>query len=123
LDCKLFVDNPEQFEIALSSLESFKNAQKFEEHLCLLGYGDDTLVNHHFSIRSLQFKDMYLNMALARLLRKGTAHVSMVQGGFRSLHRFLLESKRLRLLDGHTESKCVECNPAGTSSWVFLFFF
>lgn len=41
LDCKLVVDNPDQFEIALNSLESFKNAQKFEEHLCLLGYGDD----------------------------------------------------------------------------------
>ena len=63
---------------------------------------------------------MYLNMVLARLLRNKTSHVSIVQGGFRALHQFLLDAKRLRLLDGHVESKCTECTPSGSSSWVIL---
>ena len=47
LDCKLSVDNPSQFDIALNSLEAFKSAQKFDEHLCLLGYGDDAQVKDY----------------------------------------------------------------------------
>ena len=45
----------------------------------------------------------------------------MVQGGFSALHRFLVDAKRLKLLDGHVENKCIECNPAKFSSWVKLY--
>ncbi|VDK60228.1 unnamed protein product [Cylicostephanus goldi] len=44
LDCQLLVDAPSQFEIALNSLESYKNAQKFDEHICFFGYGDEDQV-------------------------------------------------------------------------------
>ncbi|PIO54855.1 hypothetical protein TELCIR_23770, partial [Teladorsagia circumcincta] len=41
LDCKLLVDAPSQFEMALSCLESYKHEQKFDEHICFFGYGDE----------------------------------------------------------------------------------
>lgn len=107
LDCQLFVDNPNQFEIALNSLEAFKNEQKFEEHVCLMGYGDET-------------KDQFMYMVLSRFLREGKAHVSFVQGGFKALHTFLSESKRLRSLDGHSDNTCVECGNTPSKSWSLM---
>ncbi|PIO70744.1 hypothetical protein TELCIR_07387 [Teladorsagia circumcincta] len=35
------VDAPSQFEMALSCLESYKHEQKFDEHICFFGYGDE----------------------------------------------------------------------------------
>uniref|UniRef100_A0A158QZR6 TBC1 domain family member 23 (inferred by orthology to a human protein) n=1 Tax=Nippostrongylus brasiliensis TaxID=27835 RepID=A0A158QZR6_NIPBR len=69
LDCKLLVDAPGQFEIALAWLESYKHEQKFDEHICFFGYGADD-------------QDQFMNMVIARFLRDGRSHVSFAQGGY-----------------------------------------
>ncbi|KAJ1364617.1 hypothetical protein KIN20_024741 [Parelaphostrongylus tenuis] len=108
LDCKLIVDEPNQFEMALACLQSYKHDQKFEEHICFFGYGEDD-------------SDQFMNMVIARFLREGTSHVTFAQGGYRGLHNILLESNRLRLINSHDESKCRECrNTSGVSSWKFV---
>ncbi|RCN38758.1 hypothetical protein ANCCAN_15318 [Ancylostoma caninum] len=64
------VDAPSQFEMALSCLESYKNEQRFDEHICFFGYGDENL-------------DQFMNMVIARFLRDGKNHVTFAQGGYR----------------------------------------
>lgn len=39
------VDAPSQFEMALACLESYKHEQKFEEHTCFFGYGNEDEVS------------------------------------------------------------------------------
>ncbi|ETN87273.1 hypothetical protein NECAME_00132 [Necator americanus] len=108
LDCQLLVDAPSQFEMALSCLESYKNDQKFEEHICFFGYGDEDL-------------DQFMNMVIARFLRDGKSHVTFAQGGYHGLHMVLSESNRLRLINSHDESKCRECgNASAARSWKLV---
>nr|CDJ95921.1 TBC1 domain family member 23 [Haemonchus contortus] len=108
LDCKLLVDAPSQFEMALSCLESYKHEQKFDEHICFFGYGDED-------------QDQFMNMVIARFLRDGKSHVTFAQGGYRGLHSVLSESNRLRLINSHDESKCRECgNASSGKSWKLV---
>ncbi|WKY15899.1 hypothetical protein Q1695_000964 [Nippostrongylus brasiliensis] len=107
LDCKLLVDAPGQFEIALAWLESYKHEQKFDEHICFFGYGADD-------------QDQFMNMVIARFLRDGRSHVSFAQGGYHGLHNALIESNR-RLISSHDESKCRECvNAHSGRSWKLV---
>ncbi|KAL6722433.1 hypothetical protein Aduo_017558 [Ancylostoma duodenale] len=108
LDCQLLVDAPSQFEMALSCLESYKNEQRFDEHICFFGYGDENL-------------DQFMNMVIARFLRDGKNHVAFAQGGYRCLHNVLSESNRLRLINCHDESQCRECeNVNAAKSWKLV---
>lgn len=108
LDCKLLVDAPDQFQIALSCLESYKYEQKFEEHICFFGYGYEE-------------KDQFMNMVIARFLRDGRNNITFAQGGYRGLHSVLSESNRLRVVNAHDESRCMECGNANLNrSWNFV---
>ncbi|EYB92723.1 hypothetical protein Y032_0190g1230 [Ancylostoma ceylanicum] len=102
------VDAPSQFEMALSCLESYKNEQRFDEHICFFGYGDENL-------------DQFMNMVIARFLRDGKNHVTFAQGGYHCLHNVLSESNRLRLINCHDESQCRECeNVSAAKSWKLV---
>lgn len=108
LDCKLLVDAPSQFEMALACLESYKHEQKFEEHTCFFGYGNED-------------EDQFMNMVIARFLRDGKSHVTFAQGGYHGLHNVLSESNRLRFINSHDETKCRECGNVGSGkSWKLV---
>ncbi|KJH44527.1 kelch repeat protein [Dictyocaulus viviparus] len=108
LDCKLMVDEPDQFEMALACLQSFKHDQKLDEHICFLGYGENDM-------------DQFMNMVIARFLQDGKSHVTFAQSGYRGLHSALLESNRLRLINSHNKLKCQECkNGTAVSSWKLV---
>ncbi|KHJ97112.1 hypothetical protein OESDEN_02914 [Oesophagostomum dentatum] len=105
LDCQLLVDAPDQFEMALNCLEAYRNEQKFEEHICFFGYGDEN-------------QDQFMNMVIARYLREGKTHVTFAQGGYHGLHSVLAETNRLRLINSHDDSRCCECGNGNSGrSW------
>ncbi|CAI2358223.1 unnamed protein product [Caenorhabditis sp. 36 PRJEB53466] len=97
LDCVAIVDDPEKFEIALNSLEFYKNSRRQDDHYLVLGYGCDS-------------QDTYMNMLIAMFVQKAKIHVSFVQGGYRKLHAFVRHLEKWELLAMHSEERCELCH-------------
>ncbi|KAK0397666.1 hypothetical protein QR680_002209 [Steinernema hermaphroditum] len=99
LCCRLFVDEPEQFHIAVESLESYKKSMRPDDHICFVGSGEEEL-------------DSYAMMVVAKFLQLGKRYISLLEGGYKALHGFLKESDNLALLASHNLYECVECASA-----------
>ncbi|VDM38098.1 unnamed protein product [Toxocara canis] len=91
LDSSLFVEAPERYKIALSSLDAYRNASRRNHHLLFLGSGREEC-------------DLYLNMVVANFLQQSRKHVALVQG---ALHQLLVSN--LERLEGHCAQRCKEC--------------
>uniref|UniRef100_A0A1I7ZB02 TBC1 domain family member 23 n=1 Tax=Steinernema glaseri TaxID=37863 RepID=A0A1I7ZB02_9BILA len=96
LCCRLFVDEPDQFHIAVDSLESFKKSVRPDDHICFVGRGDEEL-------------DSYMMMVIAKFLQLDKRYVSLLEGGYKALHTFLKESDNLSVLANHNPQTCEEC--------------
>uniref|UniRef100_A0A0M3HQ05 TBC1 domain family member 23 n=1 Tax=Ascaris lumbricoides TaxID=6252 RepID=A0A0M3HQ05_ASCLU len=94
LDSSLFVEAPEQYKMALSGLDAYRDASRHNHHLLFLGAGREEC-------------DLYLNMVIANFLQQGRKHVALVQGGYKALHQLL--ASNLERLEGHNAQRCKEC--------------
>ncbi|VDK41773.1 unnamed protein product [Anisakis simplex] len=94
LDSSLFVEAPDRYKMALSSLDAYRNASRRNHHLLFLGAGHEQY-------------DLYLNMVVANFLQQERKHVALVEGGYKALHHLL--SSNLQRLEGHCPEKCKEC--------------
>ncbi|RZF36047.1 hypothetical protein LSTR_LSTR005863 [Laodelphax striatellus] len=101
LDCNLMVQEPVAFATAVQGLLSAQRqalaagSAAGGEHLCFLGCGrlDD---------------DQYTHMVVASFLHKNTHHISLLDGGYQAIHRYLGESVDGSLSD-HNPECCLVC--------------
>ncbi|GMT36718.1 hypothetical protein PFISCL1PPCAC_28015 [Pristionchus fissidentatus] len=100
LDCQLMVDAPDQFAIGVNSLKKYKSDQRPDDHYCFIGYGDE-------------LDDQHMVMVAAKLLAEGTAHVCVLDGGFKSLHAYLVSINQLSKLHAHEPEICELCGGHG----------
>lgn len=103
LDCNLMLQEPAAFSVAVQGLLSAQkqalvaNSNAGGEHLCFLGSG------------RLE-EDQYTHMVVASFLQKHTQFVSMVTGGYNSIHEYFGENVNTCLQD-HNSYKCLVCCP------------
>lgn len=103
LDCNLMLQEPAAFSVAVQGLLNAQkqalvaNSNAGGEHLCFLGSG------------RLE-EDQYTHMVVASFLQKHTQFVSMVTGGYNSIHEYFGENVNSCLQD-HNSYKCLVCNP------------
>ncbi|XP_022187885.2 TBC1 domain family member 23 isoform X3 [Nilaparvata lugens] len=101
LDCNLMVQEPVAFATAVQGLLSAQRqalaagSAAGGEHLCFVGCGrlDD---------------DQYTHMVVASFLHRNTHHVSLLDGGYQAIHRYLGESVDGSLSD-HNPDCCLVC--------------
>uniref|UniRef100_A0A0N5AI33 TBC1 domain family member 23 n=1 Tax=Syphacia muris TaxID=451379 RepID=A0A0N5AI33_9BILA len=110
LDSTLFVQAPDQYKIALTSLDGYRKASHPDDHLLFMGSGHEE-------------EDSYVYMMVANFLHNGRKNIALVDGGYKAIHKLI--APNFERLDGHYEVLCKECllkNPkVGTttkkSSW------
>ncbi|KAL1122013.1 hypothetical protein AAG570_003419 [Ranatra chinensis] len=101
LDCNLMLQGGEVFNTAVQALLSSKrqalasNSTAGGEHLCFMGCG------------SLQ-SDQYTHMVVASFLHSNTHYVTLLKGGYRSLHEYFGENIDNMLAD-HNSALCLVC--------------
>ncbi|TMS37212.1 hypothetical protein L596_004189 [Steinernema carpocapsae] len=112
LCCRLFVDEQEQFNMAVQSLESYKKSQRADDHICFVGSGEEQA-------------DSYMMMVIARFLQLDKQYISFLDCGYKALHDFL-KADSLALLASHNPETCMECAVAdrkestGTGVWSVM---
>lgn len=103
LDCSLMLNDPSAFSIAIQALlQSQKQAIDAKsvaagEHLCFMGSGREE-------------EDCYVHMVVSSFLQKHHRYVSLLYGGYESLHRYIMERQieRHHLAD-HCPKMCLSC--------------
>ncbi|KAI5751251.1 hypothetical protein M8J77_005750 [Diaphorina citri] len=103
LDSNLMLQEPTAFATAVQGLLSCQRAaikqgsQAGGEHVCFLGCGQ------------LE-EDQYTHMVVSSFLQRQIQFISLVQGGYQSIHRLLEESNNLdEGLVGHNPAECLVC--------------
>lgn len=95
------VEDPEKFNIAMSSLMKFKEDNYPKDHICFLGSGREE-------------EDQFTNLAIAKFLQQNFEHTSYAGGGYRGLHQMLSDAGNLAKLSNHfKKNECAECNAEG----------
>ncbi|XP_017775645.1 PREDICTED: TBC1 domain family member 23 [Nicrophorus vespilloides] len=107
LDCNLMLQEPSAFQTAVQGLLNAQkqalamNSNAGGEHLCFLGSGRTE-------------EDQYTLMVVASFLQKHTQYVSILTGGFISLHDYFGNQCGDYLQD-HVSSQCMVCGPLMTA--------
>jgi len=102
LDCSLMLNDPLAFSTAIEALlASQKHAISAKskaagEHLCFMGSGREE-------------EDCYVNMVVSSFLQKHHRYVSLLHGGYESLHRYVLDKKCEHFLVDHCKKMCISC--------------
>lgn len=65
------VEAPEQYKLALSSLDAYRETSHPDEHILFFGSGRED--------------DLYMHMVIARFLQQGRKHISCVDGGYKGM--------------------------------------
>lgn len=108
LDSNLMLQEPESFATAVQGLMRSQkqaidvNAAAGGEHLCFMGSGRVE-------------EDQYMYMAVASFLQKNTQFVSMLTGGYNSIHEYFGEHMA-DCLEDHDPSRCLVCVEEGGSN-------
>ena len=66
------------------------------EHLCFMGSGREE-------------EDCYVNMVVSSFLQKHHRYVSLLHGGYESLHKFILDNHCDHFLVDHCKKMCLSC--------------
>lgn len=106
LDSNLMLQEPSAYTTAVNgllraqklSIEANSNAGG--EHLCFMGSGRLD-------------EDQYMHMVVASFLRKNTKYVSVLTGGYASIHDYFGQYPNEYLKD-HSSSKCLMCRDSRT---------
>lgn len=105
LDYNLMLTEPTAFQTALQGLlKSQKSAIEKNasgEHLCFLGSGRNE-------------EDQYTHMVVASFLQKSTAYVSILSGGYASIHDYFGDNM-LDCLEDHDVRRCLVCAESGAT--------
>lgn len=107
LDSNLMLQEPESFATAVYGLFKVQkkaieaNSNAGGEHLCFMGSGR-------------MDEDQYMHMVVASFLQKNTQYVSVLTGGYASIHDYFGQQTNKHLKD-HDPMKCLMCKslPAG----------
>lgn len=107
LDSNLMLQEPEAFATAVYGLFKVQkkaieaNSNAGGEHLCFVGSGR-------------MDEDQYMHMVVASFLQKNTQYVSVLTGGYASIHDYFGQQTNKHLKD-HDPMKCLMCKslPAG----------
>ncbi|KAI7687111.1 hypothetical protein SSS_05213 [Sarcoptes scabiei] len=104
LDCSLMLHDPSAFTTAVQALLAAQK-QAIEagsiaagEHLCFMGSGNDS-----------DQEQCYVNMVVSSFLQKHHKFVSLLFGGYKSLHNMIMENQLDHLLFDHNQTDCLEC--------------
>jgi hypothetical protein len=99
LDSNLMLTEPASFQTAVQGLlraqRSAIEAKASGEHLCFMGSGR-------------MEEDQYTNMIVAYFLQKSTQYVSILTGGYESIHNYYGEGM-FDCLEDHDVASCVVC--------------
>ncbi|XP_017476468.1 PREDICTED: TBC1 domain family member 23-like [Rhagoletis zephyria] len=102
LDCSLMLNDPSAFTTAVQALlASQKQAIDAKsvaagEHLCFMGSGREE-------------EDCYVHMVVSSFLQKHHRYVSLLHGGYQSLHKFIVEQQCEQFLVDHCKKMCLSC--------------
>lgn len=105
LDSNLMLQEPDAFATAVHGLLRAQkqaieaNSNAGGEHLCFMGSGRVE-------------EDQYMYMAVASFLQKNTQFVSLLTGGFNSIHEYFGEHMA-DCLEDHDPSRCLVCSANG----------
>lgn len=66
------------------------------EHLCFMGSGREE-------------EDCYVHMVVSSFLQKHHRYVSLLHGGYQSLHKFIVEQQCEQFLVDHCKKMCLSC--------------
>jgi len=103
LDSNLMLTEPASFQTAVQGLlraqRSAIEARTCGEHLCFMGSGRIE-------------EDQYAHMVVASFLQKGTQFVSLLSGGYASIHDYFGD-QMLDCLEDHDVLRCLVCNKTG----------
>lgn len=106
LDYNLMLMEPTSFQTAMQGLFRAQKhaieAKASGEHLCFLGSGR-------------MEDDQYLHMVVASFLQKGTSFVSILSGGYVSIHNYFGDSM-LDCLEDHDIHRCLVCSDGNQKS-------
>ncbi|KAH8412104.1 hypothetical protein KR222_010869, partial [Zaprionus bogoriensis] len=101
LDCNLMLQEPVAFATAVQGLLTAQkqaievNSNAGGEHLCFMGSGRVE-------------EDQYTHMVVASFLQKNTHYVSLLTGGYSSIHDYFGDHMA-DCLEDHSTSKCLVC--------------
>lgn len=101
LDCNLMLQEPVAFATAVQGLLTAQkqaievNSNAGGEHLCFMGSGRVE-------------EDQYTHMVVASFLQKNTHYVSLLTGGYASIHDYFGDHMA-DCLEDHSVSKCLVC--------------
>ncbi|XP_034099423.1 TBC1 domain family member 23 [Drosophila sulfurigaster albostrigata] len=101
LDCNLMLQEPVAFATAVQGLLTAQkqaievNSNAGGEHLCFMGSGRVE-------------EDQYTHMVVASFLQKNTHYVSLLTGGYTSIHDYFGDHMA-DCLEDHSVSKCLVC--------------
>ncbi|XP_030565638.1 TBC1 domain family member 23 isoform X1 [Drosophila novamexicana] len=101
LDCNLMLQEPVAFATAVQGLLTAQkqaievNSNAGGEHLCFMGSGRVE-------------EDQYTHMVVASFLQKNTHYVSLLSGGYASIHDYFGDHMA-DCLEDHSVSKCLVC--------------
>jgi len=109
LDASLMLQDPKEFTTAVNVLFAAQKqaisagSRAGGEHLCFMGSGilDD---------------DQEYNMVVANFLQKNTLFVSVVQGGWEAVVKFLNDARSPRLISNHTVGSLISANDAAAAA-------
>jgi len=109
LDASLMLQDPKEFTTAVNVLFAAQKqaisagSRAGGEHLCFMGSGilDD---------------DQEYNMVVANFLQKNTLFVSVVQGGWEAVVKFLNDARSPRLISNHTVGSLISANDVSAAS-------
>lgn len=102
LDCNLMLQEPLAFSTAVQGLLNAQrqaieaNSNAGGEHLCFMGSGR-------------MEEDQYTHMVVASFLQKNTQYVSLLTGGYMSIHDYFGDHMA-DCLEDHNVKKCIVCS-------------
>lgn len=108
LDSHLMLQEPVAFATAVQGLLRAQkqsiaaNSNAGGEHLCFMGSGRLD-------------EDQYMHMVVASFLQKNTQYVSVLTGGYSSIHEYFGESMA-DCLEDHDPHRCTSCNKSYTNN-------
>lgn len=108
LDSNLMLQEPVAFGTAVQGLLRAQrqsiaaHSAAGGEHLCFMGSGRQT-------------EDQYMYMVVASFLQKTTQYVSMLTGGYASIHEYFGE-QMADCLEDHSPERCLICNKNNNAS-------
>jgi len=96
------LNDPSAFSTAVQALLTSQkqaidaNSIAAGEHLCFMGSGREE-------------EDCYVNMVVSSFLQKHHRYVSLLYGGYESLHKYILEKQCEYYLVDHCRKMCIAC--------------